>query len=88
MLARLWDWNERFDVWLGRFTLPRFGGLLYEAKERFYWAEDDHRWGTRGTARHAFWLFAFFGRLRDAIRPGYGHKVIYNDTGTYQTIED
>jgi len=42
-----------------------FKGLLAEASEREYWAEDDHRWGLNSTAWHGFWLLAFVGRIRE-----------------------
>jgi len=43
--------------------MNRFKGLVYESKERDYWAEDDWRWGTRYTTRVGHWLLAFTTRL-------------------------
>jgi len=40
-----------------------FKGLMYEARERQYWAEDDWRWGRHSTTLLGFWLLAFFGRI-------------------------
>jgi hypothetical protein len=50
-----------------------FKNLRYEASERNYWAEDDHRWGTIYTTWLGFWLLSFFGRFRDAT---IGKRVI------------
>lgn len=63
------------DEKLARYRAPFFGRLVREASEREYWREDDHRWGRWSTTWFGFWLLAFFGRLRDAIRPGYFYKV-------------
>lgn len=76
MLKRLNQLGERFDAHLAKLRLPFFDHLHYEASERLYWAEDDRRWGTDGTAWHGFWLLAFVGRVRDAICPNYDYKAI------------
>lgn len=47
----------------------RFDKLCYEASEREYWAEDDHRWGRKTTTWFGFWLLAFGSRFRDFLLP-------------------